>query len=389
MAGTSMNPYLTVDEVIERAIAMIASHELFKTPIVKNKAGLPMRITRIYDFDNRIDNNTDGLTLCIFPYAYEGTSNETVGSTNAAVTYQDYHPGAAKRGFDQGRIALVIRLQTAGHDQEETPPPYTGSPVVYRNWKEKMLRRWATILRNILLTKPLENLGGLVQNSHVNYLSFRTSNPLADRGKAMVFHSAGVLWELYFNAPRNFKSYPVAPLIPDPDYEKTWSFIGVRNRELDPVYWDSYHGFITVVGGHPLHFTPKGTPVVWDKATSQFKHTTTGVVLTSTELEDTRLNPVKPWINTDLLIVGVMLPSRTNLYWHKTLNQLQLADGTVITELEDGTPISYDPVRGVLYRTDDPDQVPLDPASNIIPLNRSVVNIYEAGGLTLRDTFEL
>lgn len=381
-----MKAFLTIDDIIERALLMISQHELFKYPIVLNKAGLPMRITKLRNYDS-IDTNENGLTLSIFPYAYQGTSNETVGSNNAAVTYKPYNPGNAIRGFDEATLALIVQLTARGTDVETTAPAYNGAPVYEKNWMETYLYRWGTILRAILLTKPLENLGGLVKNSNVNWLSYRTPNEMSSQGKAIVFHRSALLWEIDFNAPRNVTSYPVTAVVPNTTQAPSWHYVGVRSFEKDPVYWDDNAQVFTTMGGQALTRTPGGLPVAFDLDTNQFvSRDVPPVALTSTQLLDNRLSPPAPWIDTTLRLVGVLLPSRSNLYWNTTLLQLQLVDGTVVTALEDGTLVFYDATQGLLV---DAGGTPFVPGDNLLPLNRSVVNIYDANSLILRDRFYL
>lgn len=383
-----MNPYLTVDEVIERAIVMIASHPLFKDPIVLDEDKKPIRINYIRDFDGFVSNAT-GLTLSIFPYSYQGASNESISSQNAALVYEPYTLGGASEGFDRCRLALIVKLQAQGTQRSKTefsPAPH--KVVVERSKQERALHRWMTILRAILLTKPVANLAGLVKNSTVNWGSFRTSKWDASPGSTkggenLVFHQAALLWQIELNAPRNWQEFASRILVPGMGPGSSWLYVGVRTRDCMPVYWDTESKFLVTLEGYPLKTTPQGLEVSYKPETKQLIKPD-GTPLTTTQKQDTTQTPPKVWIDQNLLIVGV-LAGGANLFYNQTTNQLQKCDGTVVTTLPDGRPVAYDPTTGKLINPST--GTPIPPSEELRPVKSGLVNIYDANSLELRDTF--
>jgi hypothetical protein len=385
-----MIPFLTVDEVIERAILMIANHPLFRDPIVLNEESKPIRINHIRDFDGFI-SNPNGLTLSIFPYSYQGASNESIASQNAALVYEPYTLGGATEGFDRCRLSLVVKLQAQGTQRSKMdlePPP--NKVVIERSKQERALHRWLTILRAILLTNPVGNLAGLVKNSTVNWGSFRTSTWNASPGSTkggenLVFHQAALLWQIELYAPRNWREIPQRIALPNTSPTSSWLYVGVRTRDCFPIYWDTFSGFLVTLEGFPLRTTPQGLTVTYNPDTKQLTKLD-GTPLTNAEKQDTTQTPAKVWIDQNLLIVGV-LAGNQNLFFNQTTNQLQTCTGTIVTQLPDGTPVTYDPGTGTIKNPTT--GAPLSPSAELLPLKAGLVNIYDANALELRDTFEI
>lgn len=386
-----MIPYLTVDEVIERAIVMIANHPLFKDPVVLDEESKPIRINYIRDFDGFI-SNPNGLTLSIFPYSYQGASNESIASQNAALVYEPYTLGGATEGFDRCRLSLVVKLQAQGTQRNKTelsPTPH--KVVVERAKHERALHRWLTIMRAILLTNPVGNLAGLVKNSTVNWGSFRTSTWNASPGSSkggenLVFHQAALLWQLELYAPRNWHDFATRVVLPNTSPTSTWLYVGVRTKDCTPVYWDTLALSLVTAQGYPLKTTPQGLAVTYNPDTQQLIKTEGGAPLTTAQKQDTTQTPARVWIDQNLLLVGV-LGTQQNLFFNPATNQLQTCDGTIITQLPDGTPISYDPATGTLKNPIT--NQPVAPSKDLYLLKTGLVNIYDANALELRDTFEI
>jgi hypothetical protein len=379
-------PFLTVDQVIERALLLIKSNEKFLNAPVFDSSNKPIPINKLRNFDG-FDSNQKGLTLSIYPYSYQGTSNETVNSHNAALVYEDFEIGTGKSvARERCRLSLVVSLQTLGYAQASTTESTTqGSIVFERSEKERALYRWATILWDILLTNPITNLGGLVHSSKVNWGAFH-STAWSQKDNA-VLHKATLLWNLDLYTVRNFKQFLRIDEVPDVGPVSSWTFVGVRRKDETPIYWDDFQKTLVTVLGIPLTVTPKGQRVVWNLTLNRFEDPSTGNPLTPIELEDNTFSPLGTWIDTNLLIVGVMMPSRRNLYWNKTLLVLQLANGTLITELEDGTPITYDPVLGVLINGNTGQPLDQRSTDSFLSIKTGRINIYEANTLILRDQF--
>jgi hypothetical protein len=395
-----MNPYLNIDTIIEYAFLHLGNHPLVRQPKILNKVGTPIKITRFRD-DNGFDENQDGLTLSIYPYTYDGTSNETVQTGNAALVYEHYHigSGTSQPSFDRCRVHLVAKLQALSYNRPLETVDYDGFTIQFvRNETERALRKWMEQLRTILLTNPTNNLSGLVKNSHVNHIVFRTSEWTGKEGKNAVLHEASLLWQIEINSPRNWKTWPLYnPL----DGVDNWEYIGLETQTGRPIYYDNGSSWMVSVDGYIISTTPPpaNLPVKWDNIQKRFE-TPAGVPLTNLQL----VNPAnsKPWIDTNLLIIGVKKAPLTgtynaleqNLFWNISQARIELADGTIVTTLDDsdGNPtigLSYDPLEKVLSVTY-PSQSTRPVNPNIDPVytfNSGKVSIYDANGITLRESF--
>lgn len=343
-----MKAYLTVDEILERALILIADHELIKNPIVVNNAGTPIRITKFRTYDG-FDLNFDGLTLSIFPYSYQGTSNETVGSTNAALVFEPYNVGSGTEGFDRAKLALIVKLQTTGNEPLNTESNYP-TPVIERQAREVALYRWLNVLHSILLTKPLQDLGGLIRNSTINWGSFRSTKWDGQKGENYVLHSASLLWQMDYNVPRNWRLLPAKITLPNIGVQPAWVYVGVRNIDKVLIFWDTVSGFLTTVSGFPVSVTPLGEPVKWDTLLGKFRSKTDNRLLTEPELIDPNyfipdVDPPTPgpWINTDLILVGVIMPTKEYIFYNRKTLRIEDINGNPIVTLPDGTPIAVAP----------------------------------------------
>lgn len=385
-----MVPYLMVDEVIDRALMWIRAHPLFKDPIVLNGAGQPLRITKLRNFDG-LDTNSTGLTLSIFPYAYMGTSNETTTSGNVALTFRPYTLGGKDSGFDIASLTLVVKLSIQGvENKTEVVDPGPHKVVYERSMREVALYKWIPVMRSILLTNPVSDLAGLVSNSTVNWGSFRSvawnKGPgTSDKGENAVFHSASLLWQLDFFAPRNWREYPSRVPLPGGDSGSTWEYVGIRSLDCEAVYFDTSTELLVTLAGFPLLTTPKGLEVKWDPTVKQVVKKSDSIPLTTSEMEDPRTDPVKPWIDLNLLLAGYLGDAK--LLWNKTAAQFQKCDGTVVTSLPDGTPLCFN--ASTQQVTHCGTGTPIPPSDDFTPLNVGRVSIYDANSLALRDTFRL
>jgi hypothetical protein len=392
-----MNPYLTIDQIIDRAITLIATHPLFTDPIVLNDANLPLRINRIRDFDG-LEINPQGITLSIFPYSYQGSSNETVTSNNAAVVFTPYNVGSASEGFDMGQLSLVVKLQAQGIDRTRQAFQ-AGTPAqlqIERSTHERTLYRWMTIMRALLLTNPVDNLAGLVRNSTVNWISYRTTkwdgSPGRNTGgENFVFHTASILWQLYFNAPRNYRLYPAyGNTAPNLTPVSSWIYVGVRTKDCTPVYWDSKVGVLVTDKGFPIRTTPKGTEVVWSVTNQRFEtRTSPAAALTDLELVDTSVTPNVNWVDRTRKLVGVLMPSRENLFWKTDSEVFVTCSGQTITQLEDCDNIQLGFNDTTQTVVDALTGQPIPRNACFIPLKPGMINIYDANSLELREDFTL
>jgi hypothetical protein len=379
---------LDLQSIIERALVMITTSEYFQNPPFFDKDGNRINITKVRDFDG-FDDNQEGITLSIFPYAYEGTSNETVTSNNVAMSWEPLEVGSrgsSTGGRERLQVRLLVTLQTIGFRQDATSgPTEPNRNIIYeRSEKEAILRKYLMYIWSILLRKPIFNLGGLIHTSTVHFASLRTAK--WDKKENAVLHKAAILWNLELYT-RN-EGQLVYQNLPNPnnpeEYLPTWTYIGVRNIDEMLCYWDSQVKKIVTSSGVPLLQTPKNIAVVWDPSDLRFE-TLTGTPLTTTQLEDPNTTPPnKPWIDTNLLIVGVL--TGRNLYYNKLFGYLQFFDGTVVTQLPDGTPIYYDPDTDTVNNGNTNQPIDL-PSSGFIPLKHGKVSIFDAANLELRETF--
>jgi hypothetical protein len=359
-----MRQWLMVDEIIEMALVMISQHPLFKEPIVLSpKTNKPIKITKLRTKDG-FDLNETGLTLSIFPYSYVGSSNETTTTSNAALVFEPFTVGSGKfEGFDRCKLCLVVKLQTTGiEDDISSANSTSGMPVVERSLRERYLYRWLTILRTILLTKPIADLGGLVRNSGVNWGSFRTTDWTGQKGQNYVLHAAALLWQLEINMPRNWEMISERSVWDDSS-NPSWVYVGVRTIDEVLIYWDTQNNYLVSSLGFPLLNTPKGERVVWNVELKRFE-TLAGIALTEVQLQDPRLNPVGPWIQTNLEFVATTYPLSKNVYFNKETGKLQLFDRTLIEETADGTPIVWDPEVQTIVFQDSGETVTFNPGTS-------------------------
>ena len=400
-----MKPYLTIDEILERALILISQHEYFKSPIVFDSANNPVRITRLRTY-NGFDLNYTGLTLSLFPYTYEGTSNVTVNSHNAAIVYEPYHVGSADGGFDRAKVALVCRLQTTGTKQEETPfNPTTNIPVIERSARETALYRWLTVLQGILLTKPIQNLGGLIKNSSVNWGEFSSVTWDGQKGKNYVLHSASLLWQMEIYVPRNWRELPSFIGI---NLSPSWVYVGLRKIDCTPIYWDSAKDNLVSVDGFVIYTSPKGNQINYDPAAKQLIDNVTKYPLTTDQLLDPRIAEPTPFIDLSYVLLGVTLPDRKYLFYNRQVGSIVNCGGQPVTTLPDGT--SFNPVPNQNGQLVDPvTGLPIPDSNsyqgvyngnngsnngsnnNQVPVSFSggMVNIFDANSLVLRDHFDL
>lgn len=379
-----MLPTLTTNNIIERAMLLIRNHELFLNPLVENAAGEPIRITKIRNFDG-FDANFKGLTLSIFPYSYKGTSNETTTSSNASMVFTDFHLGSGDGGFDKTCLNLVVTLKLASVDTKKTTDTVASAGTVEfeRSVPESILYDWATHLRTILLSDPVVRLGGLINNSTVNWTSFRTTAWNDAPGKAnggdnVVFHQVSMLWQIYLNAPRNWRLYPKVGTGVGEDAGTGWYYLGIRTTDCTPMYWDSSAGVVSTLQGMPISHTPSGIPVKWDPVTQQYQNRDTGAVLTQAQLNLPGVTPAQPWIDGTLRLVGRL--NGGYLLWNEVTQKLQDCSGTVVEEYD------FDPDTGAV--TPNPANPPAED-DELTVFGKGAISLYSANGMVLRDRFTL
>ncbi len=392
-----MLPYLTLYGVLERALALITEHPHFVDPLVLDANGAPVRINHIRLFGGvEVSNQVvGGLTLSLYPYTYQGTSNETTDTTNAGIVYDSAY--IDKNGFEKMTINLIAKLTYRGPHtttkQEVGVAPYKF--VVERSTPETVLYKWGTLLRGILLSSPIDDLGGWVKNSTVTHLVPLSADWNKRKGENAVFHEVAVLWKLFSNAPRNYAlEVSTRPPTEGGDPIRSWVYVGLRLWDGKPIYWDLDAFVLTTSAGFGLLTTPRNQRVVWNPAESVFEDLL-GTDLTESELTDPRLPTGTPWIATYLLLIGTIWSLDEppfNIYWNKNLLRIErwVSAGVmaVVTHLPDGTPITYDPETGEIINTNT--GLPIDPKgpndpTGVIGVNKGRVNFFEANSGKYRD----
>lgn len=386
--------FRSLNQIIEVAIRLISFHPYVLNPLVVNGAGNPVRINKMRNFGG-FDINNSGITLSVYPYTYEGTSNETVSSTNAGMYFKPFSVGSGSNpGIDEMTINLVVELQTTGVEHLKTTELVGSNQVVYeRSTRESLLRDYAFMLRDILLTHPVDKVGGLVQNSTVNWTSFKSSKWVEETGKngqKYVFHRVAFLWQLTGFAQRNglLLAPQSLPTGPDGALQRTWRYVGIRTIDCEPIWWDTVNNTLVTGTGWRVATTPKGQPVVWDEADARLEKPD-GTALAGAELQDPGTTPPNAlWIRHDLLVAGYLLSpgGRELLLYDVTQARLEKCDGSVVTHIN-GVPVHYDPGTGQVIDTGTGQ--PLNDPTNFIGVNRSVVNVYEANGVVLREQFDI
>ncbi len=348
-----MAEFRTIDEIIEKAISLIDQHELVRNPIAFNSVGSPIRITEYRDH-NGFDANTTGVTLGIYPYVYN-TSSLTTTSPNSALVFDPQHLGDKyKNAYERGTLNLEIKLSIMGMDRSRAVmDPKRPNVFFVRNEYERALRKWLEVIRVILLSKPLVNVAGYVKNSRVHYGAFQTTDwtgkgAIGGNGANAVLHSATLLWQLDFWPIRDAASLPYNKV---EGYTEGWSYIGLRSKDGMDVFWDADRKDIMTLSGYPLRVTPSGAPVTWDSTEKRFEDPKTGTPLNASQLADPEAPAGKPWIQTGLTPVGIIKTPATdtteafqdNVYLDNATNQLQKASGDLVTQLPDGSALSYNP----------------------------------------------
>lgn len=387
-------PFLNLNTLIERALQLISFHPLMTNPLVRNAAGQPVRVNRYRNFGG-LDINSNGLTLSIYPYEYRGTSNETVESTNAGVVYRPYDIGGGGSGDSPGRDSMTINLvvelsTTAAEHITETKAVGNNQVEFVRSTREQLLRDYIMGVRDVLLTYPVSTVGGLVQNSTVKLLGFRTGEWVNDKGaggQRFVLHKVALIWQLSGMALRNAIAFAPSGYVDDEGHlQRTWHYVGIRTRDCEPIWWDSANNFLMPSNGIPIPSTPSGKAVAWDLVDERLE-TPAGVALAGADLLDNSTTPPNlPWIRHDLLVAGYLLaPTRQLLLYDVTQSRLELCDGTQVTHIG-GVAVHYDTGTGQVINTGT-GQPFIDP-TNFISVGASVVSIYEANGLVLREQFD-
>ncbi len=350
-----MSEFHTINEIIDQAFKLVHKHPLIRDPIVFNSVGTPIRITE-YRNDDGFDGNDKGITLGIFPFTY-GSSDLTVGTTNVAVSHETNELGDrmnAREARERSTLNLVVKLSMKGMSRKISE--YGNGVKMTTNEYEEALEKWLPIVRIILRSKPLVNVGGFVNNSRVRYEAFKTVNWTGDSGKNAVLHSAALLWQLDYCSMLDIRALPYNRV---EGITEGWTFIGVRCRDLMDIYWDNDRKEIMTLSGYPLKVTPLDIPVKWNPELKRFEHRLTGVALTAEQLKDPEAPEGRPWIDTDLRIVGIVLvpatetdpASRWNVYLKPSTGQLVKADGTTNPTLPDGSTLAWDGPAGRLRVT--------------------------------------
>ncbi len=353
--------YLDIQDLIEAAIFYFSIDDRVKFPRVYNRLGTPVKITKIRD-DQGFEGNLNGLTLSISPYKKTGIGNTSVGSSNVAMKYKDYHPGSALNGtgaYEELTVYLVVKLQSLGYKRDITQVNNNNFAISYQsNDHERTLRKWASVIREILLTNPVDRLGGLIKNSKVSNISFDSvdwteDDQVGGKNAKAVLHSCEILWELSLYSPRGWSEAPsINPFTQVPN----WIYYGMETRTKRPVYVDKRNGLLVTSSGEYISVTPPpaNIPLIYDFDDARLErrvagsNPNSGAALTPTEL----LEPGQtyPWISTHMVLVGLINVNNKRAYYNLQTSRLEYDDFTPITTIPYGDPnttaddilVSYD-----------------------------------------------
>ncbi len=372
-----MSRFYTINEVVDEAFRLIDKHELIRNPVIFNKIGSPIRITE-YRNDDGFDGNQTGLTLGIYPYSY-GSSDLSTTTPNAAIIFKPHQMGDKfnREARDEGTYNLEVKLSTMAMSRAQSQ--YRTGVKMTRNEPEEALQKWLEIIRVILLSKPLADVGGFVRNSRVLRGAFNTTEWDGESGKNAVLHNATLLWQLDFWPMRDISALPFNRV---EGITEGWTFIGVRQSDGMDIYWDADRLDIMTLSGYPLRVTPVDVPVKWNPDLKRFEHRLTGAALTQQQLQDPDAPAGKPWIDTDLRIVGIItVPAtetdpawRYHVYLKPSASTLVKGDGTAVTALPDGSPLAWDGVTSRLRVTPVSDRS-LEQLIDLTDPNRVRVNV--------------
>ncbi len=214
-----------IQEVLETTFVRLAAHPLFNDPPILDKLGVPVRFTKMRDYDGiELKNTGPGLTISIFPYTYSSKNQPlTINSTNASIIYKPYTLGNSLGTLDECKAHIAIKLHYFGYDTVADTDPYAiqGQQTIFEfNRAEQILRRWAEVVRLILtsdlhylpsVTLPLRNL---LTNSYVNWINFETGRWEQDEN--LIFHTATILWEVTYYSKRRLEDSDLIDIIGGP-----------------------------------------------------------------------------------------------------------------------------------------------------------------------------
>jgi hypothetical protein len=331
----------TLTDIIETTIVMLAKHSLVNGGSgIRNTDGSLFRVVKYRDFGG-VEVKQRGLTLSVFPYDYEGGSRPTPDSTNTSVSFKAYGlggPDPANPGsnyVDTATANIKIRLDYLAYTlrmpkidtavQGESPSSLGSNLSVQQfeyNDGERLLRQYLEYIR-LILTTDLYNLGGLVQSSFVNWYNLPTTK--WDSGSSLIIHSAELMWQVYYNPLRAWK-IPTAVRGID-------TLLGTYRETGAPVFYLTKHDMLMTGFGQAILTTPSGIPINYDPANRVLVNSDTKVQISSdalkTTVKDTAGNTISvPFIDTNLLPIGVIQSGDIPVYFDKTALNIVRLDGT-------------------------------------------------------------
>lgn len=368
----------TLDDLIERAVVALAKHPLLTDPPVLYDDGSPARIVKFRNFSG-VELQESQLTLSLFPYHYDGPSGPTPESRNVSMSFRAYNqsgpdprqPGDALEvatAFVKVRLAVRGFAQSAV-DQGKTATTVTGPfgiPLQLQTFEtsqfERVLRQWMEYLRAILIT-DLFNLEGFVKSSQVNWVNFPTTQ--WDKGASSILHVADLLWELTYFPLRDYKQGGIT--------RNQDELIGSLQADGAPVWYLPKHDVLMTGFGRVILNTPKGIPITWGadptdpaQVRKTFLHAQTRQPLS----EDALLVKGTPFINRDVMPIGVLTAGSVLLYHDRRTDTIITREGTTIAQLPVGKTIAWDPVNKILVYGDREGplaRTPVDPGDLVDP----------------------
>lgn len=218
-------PPVTINRIVQTTIFRLAMHPLIYDPPIVDAEGKPLRINRFRNYDGRVLNNPQGITLSVFPYHFakgDTTSNITTHSENAAIVFDSKETtlgGGEDRNdltaYIKARATIQLKLHMFGYSNQadEDPSIVQGQDTVFEhNYFEWAIRQYAeviaAVLRSDLHHLPAFPNGAtrLLANSFVHHIDFPTAT--VDQGSNLILHSATVTWHADYYVPIRWRRRP-------------------------------------------------------------------------------------------------------------------------------------------------------------------------------------
>lgn len=328
----------TLNQIIEYTIIQLAKHPLLGTSTgLRNSRGELIKVVKFRNFSG-VELKERGLTLSVYPYSYEGAGRPTPESRNTSISFMPYGlmgtdpSNPSRKAIDLATANIKLRLDMLTYSLAEQQQTNTslgqrgifgtnlGVQTFESNEAEGILRDYAEYVR-LILVSDLFNLHGMIRGSAINWVDHVSSS--WDKAGNLILHTAELMWQVYYNPLRSWRV--------DTPVRSTDTIIGTYQDDGSPVFWKPDLDVLVTGFGQALLTTPTGLPITWNPETSVLINPTNQQPLSPEALRSPENN--LPFINLDLLPVGVFTIGDIPLYFKKTTNQLVRYDGTQVTNI--------------------------------------------------------